>query len=489
MSFSGILFLLFFLPTTVALYWLVPRRPTAQNLVLLIASYIFFISWGPKAILMFLLATGVNYALLLTLRQRDAEGTPVHGKSVRLIGVLYNIGQLLLLKYLGFFAGTIESLSKIFGGGIDIPALSWILPIGISFWTLQLTAYLVDVSYGRREGPRSLLSFATFTAFFPQLVSGPIPRGDLLDQMEKPRAPSAEQFSRGGFELLLGYVMKFLVAATLTKIVDPVYADPGSYDTFSHWLALLAYAFQIFCDFAGYSLIALGLARFFSLQLIENFRFPFLARNISEFWSRWHISLTNILFEYIYTPLVTGDGFMRGRLAAGLFIVLVVSGLWHGATWMFVLWGALHGAALAIAHRWDEFYRGLCRKDRAWVARRKTRSYLVLGWILTQGWFLLSLIPFRAQELSVALPFLSGLLGSGGELSYRFASLGDALNTSLCLLMVPIYHLSATQRCQAIVRMLFSAPAVLRGVSYGTVIVYLFLFKPLSEGAFVYAQF
>jgi alginate O-acetyltransferase complex protein AlgI len=283
--------------------------------------------------------------------------------------------------------------------------------------------------------------------------------------------------------------MKFLVASFLSGLVDDVYAAPQRFSAAAHWLALYAYTCQIFCDFAGYSLIALGLGECFGLRLVENFRFPFLAKNVSDFWKRWHISLTNFLFDYIYTPLVTGEGRLRGKLGAGLFIVLLVSGLWHGATWMFVLWGALHGLVLMGAHRWDEFYRSLCRKDRVWVQRRKSRAYAWGAWSLTQGWFMLSLIPFRSPNLEVALGFTRGLFGFGGEEGVTFGNVSTKLNMGVCLSFVVLYHLAGTEPGKRVMAALARVPAPVRGIAYGAVVVYLFLFKPLSEGAFIYAQF
>lgn len=489
MSFSSTLFFVVFLPATLSLYWLLPRQRAVQNAVLLAASYLFFISWGPQTLPIFLLATVVNYALLMRLKIQREDGTPRHAGQVLGVGIFYNLGQLLLLKYLGFFEKTAEQIAGLLGGEIALPTLSLLLPIGISFWTLQLIAYLIDVAYGRRRPPQSLLDFAVFVAFFPQLLSGPIARGDLIDQLEKARSPEAAQFGRGSFEFMLGYVMKFLVAGTLGKYVDPVYANPASYDTASHWLTLYAYTCQIFCDFAGYSLMALGIGRLFGITLIENFRFPFLARNISDFWKRWHVSLTNILFDYIYTPLVTGSGPMRGRLGAGLFLVLLVSGLWHGATWMFVLWGALHGLVLMTAHRWDDYYRSLCRKDRNWVQRRKSSAYVWAAWALTQGWFMLSLIPFRSPDLATAGTFFSGLFGSTGSSSYLWGNSSNTVNVLLCLALVPIYHWTATEQGKRLATALSSLPAPVRGVVYGLAITYLFLFQPLAEGVFVYANF
>ncbi|MFT3924993.1 MAG: MBOAT family O-acyltransferase [Myxococcales bacterium] len=490
MSFSSALFIVYFMPAVLALYWLVPRKAWLQNTVLLLASYIYYFSYGPKMLGLFVFTALVNYGLLKSLRKPDAEGVPENSKSILRLGLVYNLGQLVLLKYLGFFASTAAAIAQVLGLSFVPPVLSWGVPIGISFWTLQLVAYVTDVSYGRRAGPKSLLDFATFVAFFPQILSGPIARGDLIDQLEKPRAPSAERFARGAQAFLLGFSMKFLVSAFLGPFVDQVYLAPANYTLTAHWLVLYLYTCQIFCDFAGYSLLALGVAEFFGIGLVENFRFPFLARNISDFWKRWHISLTNFLFDYIYSPLVTGEGRLRGKLGAGLFIVLLVSGIWHGATWMFVLWGALHGFVLMTAHRWDEYYRTLCRKDRVWVQRRKSRAYVVTSWLLTQGWFMFSLVPFRAPDLKTAGTFTLGLLGAAnGAERIELGAFSNKLNFLLCMSFVVFYHLSATEPAKRLRELAARVPAPLRGFAYGTVVVYLFLFKPLSEGSFIYAQF
>lgn len=489
MSFSSPLFLALFFPLVWAVHWLGPRNARYQNGVLLFASYAFFYSWGPTALVLFLATTGINYGLLCALRRRGADGQPRFGGLVMWLGIAGNLGQLLFLKYLDFFTGSAQALARLLGTETALPVLSLLVPIGLSFWTLQLIAYLVDVAYGRRPPPDSALDYAVFVAFFPQIIAGPIARGDLLDQLQAARRADADQWARGAFEFLLGYVLCFLVGATLASVVDPVHAEPGAFDLASHWLALYAYTNQIFCDFAGYSLMALGLGRLFGLRLIENFRFPFLARNISDFWKRWHVSLTTFLFDYIYTPLVTGSGWMRGRLGPGLFVVLLLSGLWHGATWMFVLWGGLHGLVLMLAHRWDEFYRSLCRNDRAWVARRKSPTYMAAAWVLTQGWFMLSLIPFRAPDLDAAARFVSGLIGNAGPQSLAFGGIAEQLNLAVCLLLVPVYHLSATTAARDWVQRLVRMPAALRGAAYGTAVTYLFIMQPLADGTFVYANF
>jgi alginate O-acetyltransferase complex protein AlgI len=235
--------------------------------------------------------------------------------------------------------------------------------------------------------------------------------------------------------------------------------------------------------------MAIGCAALFGLPLPQNFNLPFLATSMLEFWRRWHMTLTSWLFDYVYSPLVTGDGRMRGRFDLGFLTVFAVSGLWHGATWAFVLWGALHGVALAAHRRWDEFYRGLCRKDRAWVARRKTPAYLAAAWAVTQAFFLLSLVPFRAGTLPAAGHFARGLVTSRGDAALDVGHTQGALRLAVSVGLLVAWHLLGTERFRAWRDRLLGLPAPVRGLAYGLLAVYLALFMPLTGAAFIYAQF
>ena len=492
MSMSEVEFV-FFLPLILAAYWLLPRRVTLQNLFLLLASYTFFASWNPRLLLVLVASTALDHAVARVLGPAG-EGepeSPARSRRRRValgFGLAVNLGVLGYFKYEEFFATSLNALLARLGLPEALPVLRVVAPIGISFWTLQKIAYLLDVYDGRIPACRSFLVYANFVAFFPQLLAGPIPRaGRMIPQFEAARRPRPDAFASGSGAFLLGLFMKVLVADALgPKVVSPVFANPAAHDAAAHWGALAGFALQVFCDFAGYSAMAVGVGRLLGLDLPQNFDYPFLSRSLPEFWRRWHITLNTFLFDYIYGPMTTGRGFMRGRLDLGFVIVFLVSGLWHGAMWTFVAWGLLHGLGLVVHHRWDSFYKGLCRRDRVWVARRKSAAYAAGAWTLTQGFFLLSLVPFRAPSLTSAAQFSHGLAGGGGGDSI---SRGGALLLAFCLLLVAAYHLLSLRPFSRAWDAFLALPAPVRGVAYGLVIVFLLLFAPVGSGTFIYAQF
>jgi D-alanyl-lipoteichoic acid acyltransferase DltB (MBOAT superfamily) len=228
-----------------------------------------------------------------------------------------------------------------------------------------------------------------------------------------------------------------------------------------------------------------GTARLLGVELPQNFRHPFLSRSLREMWQRWHISLNSWFFEYVYGPLTTSRGWWRGRLDTGFVVVFLISGLWHGAAWTFVLWGALHGLGLVVHRRWDELYRGLCRRDRAYVARRQSGAYAAAAWTLTQGFFLLSLVPFRAASLAQAASFGRGLLRSDATLTPPLLT----LNIAVIVSFVVVYHLLALPVARGAWERFLALPAPVRGFAYGLVVVYLLLFTPMASGTFIYANF
>ena len=484
---TGLTFALF-LPVVLVLYWLVPRRAGAQNAVLLAASYVFYLSWSPEWLPLLLLATAIDWLagrLLddgrLGQRQRSA---------VLLVSLISNIGALAWFKYRGFFAASFVALLESAGVSVSLPVISVVLPIGLSYYTLIKIGYVVDVYFGRVPACRSPLTFATFVAFFPQLLAGPITRaGQMLPQLAAPRAPTTAMCSRAASALLLGWFMKGYVADWIAPaVVDPVFATAGVAGAFSHWLALLGYAVQVFCDFAGYSLLAIGIGRLFGVELPPNFDRPFLSRSMPELWRRWHISLNTWLFDYLYGPMVTARGVLHGRIATNLVLVFALSGLWHGAQWTFVLWGVLHGLALAAHHWWDVWYRGKCRGDRRWVTARRSLPYGLAAWGLAQAWFLASLILFRAPDLGTARDFATGLLGAGSGPGLAFDEI-MTLNLIVAFGFV-IWHHAEGWAPGARLRARFDdLPAPVRGFTFGLVIVWLLVFAPLARGTFIYAQF
>jgi alginate O-acetyltransferase complex protein AlgI len=230
--------------------------------------------------------------------------------------------------------------------------------------------------------------------------------------------------------------------------------------------------------------MAIGAARAFGIELPVNFASPFLSRSLPEFWRRWHITLNRWLFDYIFTPATTGTGWLRGRFAAAMILVFLISGLWHGAAVTFLLWGLLHGVGMVVHGRWDEYYRGLCRRDRKYVALRKSRSYQFAAWLLTIGFFVLSLVPFRASSLHSALDYYAGLVpGHGG------AALDPSIFSVLAVIAIVALHLLDVQPLGKLRTWFFELPAFVRGVAYGVVVAALVLAVPLTPSAFIYQQF
>jgi alginate O-acetyltransferase complex protein AlgI len=485
MMFSNIEFA-YFLPPVFIAYWLLPRRAGAQNALLLLASYVFYASWNLKLLPLFWLSTAVDYFVGVVIE--GSRERPRRKRVALAVSLVYNLGQLCVFKYLGFFAESLSALTH-----IQLPVLQLALPLGISFYTFQKLGYVIDVYYGRRAACTSWLDFATFVAFFPQLIAGPIVRGDeLLPQLAAPRRFDAERFAAGAATFLLGFIKKAFIADYLAlNLVDPVLRSPMRFSTGAHWLALVGYAVQVFCDFSGYSEMAIGSARLFGIELPVNFNYPFFSTGMLEFWRRWHITLNRWLFDYIYTPLTTGEGRLRGQLSIGFMIVFLASGLWHGAKWTFVVWGVVHGMGLVVQHRWDVFYRGLCRRDRRYVAIRKGTLYGAAAWGLTQLFFLLSLVPFRAPSLSEAARFAHGLFVHQGGLllSDDMPPPLRSVNLLVCFAFVGAYHLLELEAGRPVRRRWLASPPLVRGIVYGLVLVYLQLFTPVAAGSFIYAQF
>ena len=481
----------FFLPVVLLFYWIGPRRTAWQNGVLLLASYVFYCTWDVRLLPLLLALTLVDFLVGLALGA--PEGAVSEGRRQLALGVslVANLGALAWFKYVGFFAQSLNAVLARTGLELPLPVLEIALPLGISFYTLQKLGYIIDVYYGRQEPSRSLLDFALFTAFFAQITAGPISRGrQLLPQLSNARQLRPEDLASGAATFLLGFAMKAFVAEVIAQFVaNPVFNDPSRYSVAGHWAGLFGYAIQVFCDFAGYSLMAIGTARLLGLELPENFRLPYLSTSMLEFWRRWHITLNTWLFDYIYTPLVTGGGYFRARFTLALLVVFLASGLWHGAALTFVVWGSWHGVGLMVNREWDEYYRRLCRRNRSWVAVRRTTLYALTAWLITQAFFLLSLILFRAPSLQAAGAYAIGLVRStGGDLP-PVVGFNPVFRVGCALLIFLALHVPAFGAGQRLVTSFRAQPAPVRGIAYAVIIVFLSLFTPVGAGAFIYRQF
>jgi len=343
MLFNSLQFLLF-LPAVVVLYFATPQR--WRWALLLAASYYFYACWKLEYLVLILLSTGVDFVVA-----RKMASEPAGSKRKRWLwaSLTTNLGLLFAFKYFNFFNDSTRAVFERFDITWGLPAFDVLLPVGISFYTFQTLAYTVDVYRGRIEPERHLGRFALYVAFFPQLVAGPIERASrLLPQFREKVEFDYDRLGSGLRQITWGMFKKVVVADRLAIYVDSVYNDPTAHSGFPVIAATYFFAFQIYCDFSGYSDIAIGSARILGIDLMENFRRPYLAGSISEFWKRWHISLSTWFRDYVYIPL-GGNRVERPRWFANLFVTFVVSGLWHGANWTFVIWGALHGAYLVLA--------------------------------------------------------------------------------------------------------------------------------------------
>jgi len=480
----------FFLPLALLGYWLLPRRATLQNLFLLVCSWIFYSAWNWRWLPLLICGGLIDYCAARFIEANRGEQQAGRRRVALLISLAWNLGALAYFKYTNFFIESAASLLGAFGLQASLPTLSIILPLGISFYTLQRISYVVDVYTGRETACRSLLQFLLYSGYFPQLTAGPIARAsELLRQLGTARVLDADNLARGAGEFLLGFALKAWVADTIgTLVVTPVFAAPASWSTGAHWLAVLGYAFQVFGDFAGYSLMAIGCSRLFGIELPVNFNHPFLSRSLPELWRRWHITLNRWLFDYIYGPMTTSRGWFRGRMDVALLVTFAASGIWHGAAVTFVLWGVWHGVGMVIQRRWDETYRGWCRNDKRFVQYRKSALYAAGAWLLTQGFFLLSLVPFRATDTAMLGQFARGLLGSNGTATLSLGTV-PTLNVLLAAALVIGYHLTGTARIAALWQRFLALPAPIRGAVYGAVIAYLTVFVPLGASTFIYRQF
>ena len=496
MNLTGVAFALF-LPLVLLAHWLGPRRVAWQNAVLLVAGYVFYATWNVRLVPILALATLVDWLVGRDLALHPLEGRDLgpddlarvrrRRKLALATSLVFNLALLGGFKYVGFFASSLNDLLTAVGLPAALPVLRIALPLGISYYTLQKLAYVIDVYYERVPACRNLLSFATFVAFFPQLIAGPITRArTVLVQFQVPRTLSPDWLAGAGRAFLLGFVMKAFVADWLaSEVVNPVFADPTGYDRASVWAGFFGYAIQLFCDFGGLSFMAIGVGRGFGIELPLNFNYPYLSRSLMEIWRRWHITLNTWLFDYLFAPLTTGRSWFRGRIALGFIVVFLTSGLWHGAEWAFVLWGGLHGVALAVSHAYDQAYKRLCRKDRRWVALRRGRPYALAAWFLTQAFFLFTLIPFRSGSVAATGTFLHSLFASSGAARINFTS----INLLACVLLFVAYHVLEIGPAARLRDRFASLPAPVRGLVYGLVVVWLLLYVPVGGSTFIYAQF
>lgn len=489
MSFTNVEFIVF-LPVVFALYWLGPTHRVFQNAVLLAASYLFFGSWHWQLLLLIIAGTWLDYFISQQFAMTESADEGKHQEKTRkrllILSLVFSLGSLCFFKYAGFFVTAANDGLRALGIYNGLPVLQLLLPLGISYWTLQRVGYMLDCYWRRIKPADSLLDFSLFVCFFGQVAAGPISRGsELLPQLRKARRIESHWVTTGCFAFLLGYTLKAFVGEILgSSLVAHAFATPENYSALSLWLGVIAFAGQVFADFAGYSLMAIGTARLFAIELPQNFNNPFLSRSLPELWRRWHITLNRWLFEYIFTPLTTSRGWFRNRMDVGLLIVFLASGFWHGAAWTFILWGLLHAIGMILHRNWDVMYRGWCRVNRRFVTLRKSLPYGLASWLLTIVFFVLTLVPFRAADFQTVVTYYRGMLTSSGLETLAISPLA-----LLAFGLIVAMHFAELKPFDRMVGYLQAAHPLLRGVAYGIAVALLILIVPFSSGTFIYQQF
>lgn len=477
MLFNSMQFCVFF-PVAVGLYYLIPGR--WRWAWLLAASYAFYMAWNPGYVVLLWISTLVDYGAALQIAKADR---PVVRRRWLALSLSANLGLLFFFKYYNFFQDSLGAATGALGWPLELPHSNFLLPLGISFYTFQTLSYTIDVYRGTMRPERHLGRFALYVCFFPQLVAGPIERAArLLPQLNRVHALDYGRVTDGLRLMGWGLFKKMVIADRLATVVEQVYRDPASQGGPALVLATLCFAFQIYCDFSGYSDIAIGAARVLGVQLSANFNRPYAAASITEFWRRWHITLSTWFRDYVYVPL-GGNRTLRGRWVFNILLVFAVSGLWHGASWTFLVWGLLHGIFLLAE-------RGLARAFPA-LARIPTELKVAatftavnIAWVffraadVGQAWLILRRLPADWGTVFAAGYWTGARLGLPGS---------ELLFVAVCVaVMEAVQYAQARTPLQPWFR---ARPLWMRWTAYAILFWTLFLGGVFRQTEFIYFVF
>ena len=491
MLFNSLSFAVFF-PIVFLLYWFLPHK--YRWLFLLAASYYFYMSWSPKYMLLILFTTFVSYFSSIALERAD---NPAVKKGILGIGIAACLLVLFYFKYFGFFLQSIESVMKLFSMSLHPVTLHIMLPVGISFYTFQTLGYMIDVYRGALPAERHFGKYALFVSYFPQLVAGPIERSkNLLPQVQKIQVFQYDKAVNGILLMLWGFFKKIAIADSLAFYTDLVYRDVSSYHGLALIVAAVFFTLQIYCDFSGYSDIAIGSSKLLGIDLMTNFKSPFFVTSIKAYWAHWHISLSSWFRDYVYIPL-GGNRVRKSRHYFNTFFTFMLSGLWHGANWTFVFWGFLHGTYIIIGDLLRTYTklplypqekgrdRG-CRKGIYWwISAGVTFSLIAAAYVA-----------FRSNTLEDAFYVLThlftGILSPVTYIKEGYQSLQLGMGGFITLLL-PISllflfdYLSLKMDVIARVRML---PPIGKWILYWLLLLVVFYFSiSNTDQAFIYFQF
>jgi D-alanyl-lipoteichoic acid acyltransferase DltB (MBOAT superfamily) len=478
-----------FLPIVLAAYFATPHR--ARWFLLLISSYYFYMCWKPGYVVLIMLSTVVDYGAGILM-----ESTPnVKRKRLYLtLSLCSNLGMLFFFKYFNFFNETLGAIADAFNITVALPSTRFLLPVGLSFYTFQSLTYTIGVYRGELKAERHLGVFAAFVCFFPQLVAGPIERAkNLLPQFYKKHDFSYDDATDGLKLIMWGLFKKSVIADRLAQLVDQVYNAPHSNQGFALTVATVFFAIQIYCDFSGYSDMAVGSAQMLGYRLTENFRNPYHAVSITDFWRRWHISLSTWFRDYVYIPL-GGNKTSKARWRINIMVVFILSGLWHGADWKFLAWGALHGAYMLIGDATSAI-RSRCARLCGLTSLPRIHRALQIAITFTLASF--AWIFFRANNSQDAIYIIRNLF-TGWDVIFDPSRLAQTIfnlglpkdEFILTLVMLAILEFGCILQSSGDVRRrLAQRPLPIRWAAYSTLLWIVFLFGVFRHKEFIYFTF
>ena len=448
-----------------------------QNILLLIASYIFYGWWDWRFLGLLFITTVIDYYCGLKIYNSTSQS---NRKRFLFFSVTTHLIILGFFKYFNFFTDSFQSLTGAFGIGLDFPTLNIILPVGISFYTFQSMSYTIDIYRKELTPAKNFFDFALFVSFFPQLVAGPIERAKhLLPQVSSPRRFSLDQIYEGAFLILWGYFEKLFVADNLLGIVDPIFSKSGGYNDITVLVALYAFAFQIFCDFDGYSNIARGIAKWMGFELQVNFRFPYFSKNPGELWQRWHITFSSWLRDYVYKS-IRGNSRTRANMFFAALVTFLLGGLWHGANWTYIFWGLYHFILLFIYRISGQLFS----KFNSLKNVISSESLIPVRILTMFHLWCLGLLIFRSESLSQAKDmFFSMILKPG--------SLNEATNTGILLFtfIIPFLLIQIIQHKKNDVLAVIKLKPVYQTILYFFIVCSILFLGVISSEKFVYFQF
>ncbi|MBD3321955.1 MAG: MBOAT family protein [Chitinivibrionales bacterium] len=478
MLFYSFQFLIFFV-IILGAYFTAPRR--FRHLVLLAASYYFYFTWGLSYVTLLFPITLITFIIANAVAAAQDHSRK---KLLLTAGIILNVGVLIFFKYFNFFNGELRNLFDSFGIIYPVPQLKFLLPVGLSFFIFKTISYGIDVYRGTIPAERRFTRFALYVSFFPQLLTGPIERaGNFLPQLDNKHTPDPGRFRDGAALFIWGLFKKMVIADNLATVVNWVYLAPQEYPGLALIVATYCYSFQIFCDFSGYSDMAIGAGRILGFSTMRNFNRPYAAISVSDFWRRWHISLSTWFRDYLYIPL-GGSRVSLVKWLRNVMIVFVISGLWHGAGWTFILWGALHGIYLAgerLLAKPASALTAAINLDRYPGIRKALRTGLTFH-LITFAW-----IFFRASSITDALFIVSHLFDG---LSLTALNLFRQSDLTLAVVLIGFLLIAQfVRRKKSGIVWLMQYPRWIRWAAYTAMIIAIINLRPEFESGFIYLQF